>query len=357
MAAADAEQPTDDAAEGEQAQSPLGSKDDAATIWHANEAAESEDGDVQSAAADEDTSEPTAAGMPVGDSAERANGMQADTANRAQHSDWQQVAHAARHDDTASPTAGGRGSIGADRAAVHSGSSGITFEDGQQDGKQADGGPASEPATAWQGQAREGGMHNTMTEPLVTLTDSGVLAEAEEVAESARQYNPAAAVLGGEQPTRADASEAALPLQVRPVVSAVSPQDFQSIHSAPAGHTNVGCCRAFAAAIQEHIGAVLTRVRSLMSDVSTFKSKRATADALSSAGQPDGSVQLSNGSASGRQLIGTSLSDYQDGVAARVLPQQWQARQQDTKGSELPKAFTPMQASAAFGRLAVQTTS
>jgi hypothetical protein len=117
------------------------------------------------------------------------------------------------------------------------------------------------------------------------------------------------------------------------------------------------CCRALAAAIQEHIGAVLTRVRSLMSDVSTFKSQRATADAPSSADQPDGSVLPSNGSASGRQLIDTSLSDYQDGVAARLLLQQWQARQQDTKGSEAPKAFTPTQASFAFGRLAVQTTS
>lgn len=92
-----------------------------------------------------------------------------------------------------------------------------------------------------------------------------------------------------------------------------------------------------------------------MSDVSTFKSQRATADAPSSAGQPDGKVLLSNGSASGRQLIGTSLSDYQDGVAARVLLQQWQARQQDIKGSEAPKAFTPMQASAALGRLVMRT--
>lgn len=93
-----------------------------------------------------------------------------------------------------------------------------------------------------------------------------------------------------------------------------------------------------------------------MSDVSTFKSQRTTAEAPSGAGQPDGSVLLSNGSASGRQLIGTSLSDYQDGVAARALLQQWQARQQDIKGSEVPKAFTPVQASAVLGRLAVRTT-
>lgn len=148
--------------------------------------------------------------------------MQADTSNEAQRSDWQQVAHAARHDDTASPTAGSHGSIGADRAAMHSGSSGITFEDGQQDGKQADGGPASEPATTWQKQTQTAGMHNTMTEPLAALTDSGVLAEAEEVAESARQYNPTAAMLGGEQQTRADASEAALPLQVQSNVIALT---------------------------------------------------------------------------------------------------------------------------------------
>jgi hypothetical protein len=101
---------------------------------------------------------------------------------------------------------------------------------------------------------------------------------------------------------------------------------------------------------------VMTRVRSLMSDVSTFKCQRATADAPSSAGQPDGGALLSSGSASGRQLIGTSLSDYQDGVAARVLLQQWQARQHDIIGSEVPKAFTPTQASAVLGRLAVQTT-
>jgi hypothetical protein len=171
--------------------------------------------------------------------------LQVNTTNDGNSTEWQQVADAARHDDTASPTAGSHGSIGADRPAMQSGSSGITFEDGQQDGRQADGGPASEPATTWHGQAREAGMHSTMTEPLAALTDSGVLAEAEEVAESTRQYNPSAAALGGEQQTKADVGEAALPLQVRPVVSAVTSLKLQSNQhpqGRPASLQSACCC-------------------------------------------------------------------------------------------------------------------
>lgn len=225
-------------------QSLLGSRDEAATIWHANEAAETEDSDVQLAAADEDTSEPAAAGVLTHDSKDRFSQLQLETTNEAKRSDWQQVADAAHHEDTASRTAGSHGSIDADMAGMQSGSSRTTFEDGQRDGEQADGGPASEPATAWQGQAREGGMHNTMTEPLAALTDSSVLAEAEEVAESARQYNPTAAVLGRDQQTKADASEAALPLQARPVVSAVRHQEIQS-NQHPQGRPELlqsACC-------------------------------------------------------------------------------------------------------------------
>lgn len=95
---------------------------------------------------------------------------------------------------------------------------------------------------------------------------------------------------------------------------------------------------------------MLTRVRSLMSDVSTFKAQQA---ALAATDGPNGAADLAgggrngSGSPTGRQpaLVGAAWSEYQDGVAARALLQQWQARQQSGKGDGgVPTAFTPTQA-------------
>lgn len=86
-----------------------------------------------------------------------------------------------------------------------------------------------------------------------------------------------------------------------------------------------------------------------MSDVSIFKAQQAAQ--LATDGPGGGAVLDGGGKTGGRAgggsdrqpaLIGAVRSEYQDGVAARALLQQWQARQQGSKGG-MPSSFTPTQ--------------
>lgn len=196
-----------DPAQPAQQQSPLGPRGDAATIWHANEAAELDDDDAEPGAAER----PPAA--PEDGAVDQLQGAAEDTdwqQDAAEDADWQQVATAVCSDDAVPTTAAGGG--GGGRAAVYRDSDGTTCEDTQEDAFSADAsGAGHTAATIWHAP-ESSGPQTTMTEPLGE--DADVLGEAEAVAAAARQYRPSAADAAPEQQSRATADDAALPLQV-----------------------------------------------------------------------------------------------------------------------------------------------
>lgn len=366
-----------------QPRSPLAAPGEPATIWHANEAAE----DVAGEGPDADQLSQIRA-APLGASDDGDDRSVSQLAEEPDETDWQQVADAVRDGDSR-PTrtyggrdGGGRRSdnrTGGD-ASSHSGddgkgvddqaaivyrdSDGATFEDTLEEGFSADGSLAAENARIWEAPAKQSVVPGTMTEPLDGTGNDDVLEAAEEVVAAARQYQqpPGAAVVASQQP-RATTDDTALPLQVCTarnchavrachnwslgIPSDIPLQDGK--HSIAYRVISI-CC---ALGMQEHIGAVLTRVRSLMSDVNSFKTQQA---ALAAANEAGGTLRANgdriNGCESdgsgGKQpeQIAAAWSEYQDGAAARALLQQWQAQQNSSKGGNgMPAAFTPTQVS------------